>query len=121
MLSVCSQLLWTRQHLLFLVQKLQQLCTSNMTLHCKGWPPIDAANPTSQINLVCNAQAMTAVLTAGVALSLTLGAPSAATAAPIRLEDKRIEREAALQEQMRKLEYAFEQQQTAKKAEIVGK
>jgi hypothetical protein len=61
------------------------------------------------------------VLAAGVALSLTLGAPSAASAAPIRLEDRRVEKETELQAQMRKLEYAFEQQQTAKRAEIVGK
>lgn len=69
----------------------------------------------------CIAQAVNAVLAAGVALSLTLGTPNAASAAPIRLEDRRVEKETALQEQMRKLEYAFEQQQTAKRAEIVGK
>jgi hypothetical protein len=66
-------------------------------------------------------QAVSAVLAAGVALSLTFGAPSAASAAPIRLEERRAEKEAALQEQMRKLQYAFEQQQTAKKADIAAK
>lgn len=50
-----------------------------------------------------------------------MGAPSAATAAPIRLEERRAEKETALQEQMRKLQYAFEQQQTAKRADIAGK
>lgn len=66
-------------------------------------------------------QAASAVLAAGVALSLTLGSPSLAQAAPIRLEEKRQEQEAAFEAQLRKLEYAVQQQDTAARAEIVGK
>jgi hypothetical protein len=67
-------------------------------------------------------QAAAGLLAAGVALSLTMGAPAPAMArTTVTFEQKRQEREAAVQAQLSKLEYAFEQQQTAARAEIVGK
>ncbi|KAF8061948.1 hypothetical protein HT031_004208 [Scenedesmus sp. PABB004] len=67
-------------------------------------------------------RAGSALLAAGVALSLAAGpmAPPPALAAPARLADRRAEKEAALAEQLQKLEYAFEQEQTARRAQLVG-
>lgn len=76
------------------------------------------------VNAACKTieQAAAGLLAAGVALSLSLGAPAPAMArTPVSLEQKNQEREAAVQAQLSKLEYAFEQQQTAARAEIVGK
>jgi hypothetical protein len=66
-------------------------------------------------------QAATTFLAAGVAVSLGLGAPTAAVAKPIRLADKVAEKEAALEYQLSRLEYAIQQQETASRAEIAGK
>lgn len=62
------------------------------------------------------------MLAAGVALSLSL-APAAPALAlpPTSFAQKQAEKEAALQAQLAKLEYAFQQQQTVTRAEIVGK
>lgn len=67
-------------------------------------------------------QAATAFLAAGVAVGLSLGAPSPALARlPVSLEQKNREREEAVQAQLARLEYAFEQQQNAARADIAGK
>ena len=66
-------------------------------------------------------QAASAALAAGLAISIALSRPSAAAAAPTRLADKRQQEEQALQEQLSRLEYAFQQQQTAARAELLGK
>lgn len=65
-------------------------------------------------------QVTAAVLSTGLALSLALS-PPAASAAPTNLAAKRQQDEQALQEQVSKLEYLLQQQQTAAKAEILGK
>lgn len=52
---------------------------------------------------------------------MTFGAPSAAFAKPTSLEQRRQEQEQALQAQLAKLEYAVQQQETAARAQIVGK
>lgn len=85
-------------------------------LCCRAAPrPVNAASKTIE-------QAAAGLLAAGVALSLSLGAPAPALArTPVSLAQKSQEREAAVQAQLSKLEYAFEQQQTAARAEIVGK
>lgn len=66
-------------------------------------------------------QAATALLAAGVAACLTFSAPGSALAKPVSLEERRQQQEAALQAQLSKLEYAIQQQETAARAEIVGK
>lgn len=75
----------------------------------------------AQLCVCAPCQAATALLAAGVAMSLTLGAPGSALAKPISLAEKREQQEAALQAQLRKVEYAIQQQETAARAEILGK
>lgn len=61
-------------------------------------------------------QAASLLLSAGVAASLAFAPPAHAD-----LASQRAEREAALQAQMEKLAYALQQQDTARKAELLGK
>lgn len=63
-------------------------------------------------------QAAAVLLSTGLALSMAAGP---AVAAPKSLEQKRQEQEAALLAQMKKVEYALQQQENARKAELLGK
>jgi hypothetical protein len=58
------------------------------------------------------------MLSSGLALSIAV---QGATAAPIRLEEKRREQEELLQQQLSKVEYAIQQQDNARKAALQGR
>lgn len=64
------------------------------------------------------------VLSAGLALGLALSSPPAATALPFArptLAEVRVEKETELAAQLQKMEAALKQEETAAKAQIVGK